>query len=137
MMFRSLVTGALLVCLIQQMEAQSSERQGKTTVSARKEGTPFACNLKAISPEERKRYDKLSTMLFTSVEERRELPDGYAFRLASAVSMASAAEWMDLESKCCPFFDFHLEREREHGAVWMRLTGRQGVKQFIREEFRF
>ena len=103
----------------------------------KKEETPFACNLKAINAEKRRRYDKLSQMLFTSVEDKRELPDGYAFRMAASVSMSTAAEWMDLESKCCPFFAFQLEREREHGAVWMRLTGRPGVKQFIREEFRF
>jgi hypothetical protein len=33
------------------------------------------------------------------------------------------------------FFDLRLEQTREHGPLWLRLTGRDGVKQFIREEF--
>ena len=99
--------------------------------------TPFACNLKAINVEQRKQYDRLSKALFGAVEERRELQDGFAFRLANSVSLPDAAAWADLESKCCPFFDFQLERGREQGALWLRLTGRPGVKQFIRDEFRF
>jgi glyoxylase-like metal-dependent hydrolase (beta-lactamase superfamily II) len=111
--------------------------RGYSPTLPRQEETPFACDPKAITAEDRKRYDQLFAMLFSSVEERRELPDGYAFRLAEPISMASVARWMELEGKCCPFFDFQLERERERGALWMRLTGRPGVKQFIREEFRF
>jgi hypothetical protein len=134
-MSRRLLKAVFLVTcgLMQPMGAQS----GKNVVSTKQGETPFACNLKAMNAEERKRYDKLSEMLFPSVQERRELPEGYAFRLAATVSMPAAAEWAELESKCCPFFDFHLEKSREHGALWLQLTGRPGVKQFIREEFRF
>jgi hypothetical protein len=32
---------------------------------------------------------------------------------------------------CCPFFGFALEMEPEGGAVWLSLTGREGVKPFI------
>ena len=99
--------------------------------------SPLACDLKAFRGEERKRWEQLAVKLFTSVEERRELPDGYAFRLAGSVSWAEAAAWSDMETRCCPFFDIQLERKREHGALWLQLRGRDGVKQFIREEFRF
>ena len=112
------------------------QARANTQASSQKE-TPFACNLKAINAEERKRYDQLSRALFEAVEERRELPDGFAFRLAKSISLSNAAEWAELESKCCPFFDFRLERQREQGPLWLHLTGRPGVKQFIREEFRF
>ena len=122
-----------------QATTATPERSTKNTMTtAKPQGeTPFACNLKAMNTEERKRYDRLSKVLFEAVEERRELPDGYAFRLANSISLSNAAEWADLESKCCPFFDFQLERRREQGPLWLRLTGRPGVKQFIREEFRF
>ena len=98
--------------------------------------SPFACNLKAINASERKQHEQRTYKLFTSIEEKNELSDGYAFRLANSVSLREAAQWVDLESKCCPFFDFQLERRREGGALWLRLTGRPGVKEFIREEFR-
>ena len=99
--------------------------------------SPFACNLKAIGPEQRKHHEQHTVALFSAIEERHELKDGYEFRMASSVTLPDAAEWVELESKCCPFFDFQLERRREGGPLWLRLTGRTGVKQFIREEFRF
>jgi len=39
------------------------------------------------------------------------------------------------ESKCCPFFDFHIDLENEGKLVCLRLTGEEGIKQFIRAEF--
>jgi hypothetical protein len=99
--------------------------------------TPFACNLNALTVEERKKYLQLSKTLFAAVEERRELQDGFEFRLASSISWAMAAEWVGFESRCCPFFDFQLEQKREKGPLSLRLTGRRGVKDFIKEEFRF
>ncbi len=40
------------------------------------------------------------------------------------------------ERLCCPFFDLALRIDREGGPVWLRLTGRKGVKDFITTEFR-
>jgi hypothetical protein len=44
------------------------------------------------------------------------------------------AEFISLEKLCCPFLSFVVDVEREGGPVWLRLTGREGVKAFIREE---
>lgn len=94
---------------------------------------PFACVMEAIEPGERPRHAAAAKGLFGSVKEVRELPDGYAFRLpAGADSIMRAAEFISLESLCCPFFCFTLEVGPERGAVWLRLTGRGGVKEFIR-----
>lgn len=106
-----------------------------TSTEKRKTDSPFFCDLKALTPEQRGRYADLSKTLLQSVEAKRELKNGYAFRLKDSVSMTLAAEWAQLESKCCPFFGFQIEREPENGALWLRLTGRTGVKQFIRSEF--
>jgi hypothetical protein len=43
-------------------------------------------------------------------------------------------EFISLERLCCPFLGFALEVEPESGPVWLRLTGREGVKAFVREE---
>jgi hypothetical protein len=51
--------------------------------------------------------------------------------------LAEVAEWAVAESKCCPFFDFHIDLEREGTLVCLRLTGSEGVKAFIRSEFGF
>ena len=45
------------------------------------------------------------------------------------------AEWVGAESKCCPFFDFHIDVEREGKLLCLRLTGEEGIKAFIRAEF--
>lgn len=35
---------------------------------------------------------------------------------------------------CCPFFSFAIELESGGGAIWLHLTGRDGVKPFIQAE---
>jgi hypothetical protein len=44
------------------------------------------------------------------------------------------AQWVVAEGKCCPFFDFHIDLEREGSLVCLRLTGTEGIKTFIRAE---
>jgi hypothetical protein len=51
------------------------------------------------------------------------------------VTLAELAEWVSAESKCCPFFDFHIDVEREGKLLCLRLTGEEGIKPFIRDEF--
>ena len=76
-----------------------------------------------------------SRELFSRLEEIRELGDGYEFRLADDGSaITRAAEFISLEKLCCPFLNFALEIKPDGGPVWLRLSGREGVKAFIREE---
>jgi hypothetical protein len=101
-----------------------------------KTDTPFFCNLKALTTSERTEHLQLSKRLAESVLTTVELADGYAFEIDShRVSVKDITAWTDFERRCCPFFDFTLEWSRENGPVTLRLTGRDGVKQFIRSEF--
>ena len=97
-------------------------------------GTPFACNMKALTKAERAAYPKLSRALLSSVEEMRELEDGYGFRFPPT-ALKTAAEWVGLERRCCPFFTFAIELARDDGPMWLKVTGPEGVKPFIRVEF--
>lgn len=98
--------------------------------------SPFYCNLKAFQPEERKRWRQLIEALHAATVTVRELPDGYSLRLdPRRMSFSAAAEWIALERKCCPFFDFELDLHSHDGAVWLALKGREGVKQFILSDF--
>ena len=94
--------------------------------------TRFACNLKALTPEQRTRHAKLSRDLLAGVTERRDLPDGYAFRIHAALS--DVGEWIAAERKCCPFFRFRLDVSEE--GEWLSIQGVDGVKQFIEAEFK-
>jgi len=51
------------------------------------------------------------------------------------ISVAEVAEWVAAESKCCPFFDFHIDLEQQGRRVCLRLTGGANIKTFIRSEF--
>ena len=71
------------------------------------------------------------------MQNTRELPDGYAFTVDSTrVAAEDLATFVEFERRCCPFFDFQLAWNRENGPVTLQLTGRDGVKAFIRAEFR-
>src|SRR5205823_5772591 len=94
----------------------------------------FACNRNALTRTERTDQETLSRALFASVRERRELPDGYAFRLPGA-ALVDAARWVSLERRCCPFFALELNQASHDGPLWLRVTGAAGIKPFLRAEF--
>jgi hypothetical protein len=99
--------------------------------------SPFACDRSALNAEERKRhFDVLGPKLRSLTKSARELTDGYEFEFAGdPASFQLVAEWASAEHRCCPFFDIDLRLEREAGSLWLRLTGREGVKPFIRSDF--
>ena len=96
--------------------------------------SPIACDMSVLSPAQREAHLKTSRALFSTIKQIEELPDGYGFRLAGPDVIVQTAEFIELEKLCCPFLNFALEVEAENGSVWLRLTGREGVKAFIREE---
>jgi hypothetical protein len=97
--------------------------------------SPIACDMSAVEPGRREQHIANSRELFRAVAEILELPDGYAFRLAGEQDLlVKTAEFISLERLCCPFLGFALVVEPEGGPAWLRLTGREGVKAFIREE---
>lgn len=97
---------------------------------------PFACNLKAFTPQQRQQWRKLVDQLMPAVISARERNDGYSLQIDTRrVSVVEAAQWVDLERKCCPFFDFELDLHGEDGGLWLSLRGREGVKQFIEMDF--
>ena len=99
--------------------------------------SPFACDRSALNAEQRKRhFDELGPQLRSMVQSARALPDGYESQfLSDPATIQLVAEWSAGEHLCCPFFDVDLRLEREHGAFWLRLTGREGVKEFIKADF--
>jgi hypothetical protein len=115
-----------------------SIRADETTLSqSAKPESPFACNAFALSPEVRKRhFEELGPALLKLKKSKRELPDGYEFELpADNKTYQLLTEWAYQERLCCPFFDIDLRFDREDGPLWLRLTGRPGTKEFIKEEF--
>jgi len=99
--------------------------------------SPFACNAFALSPEVGKRhFEEVGPALLKLMKSTHELPDGYEFEFpADNKTYQLLTEWAFQERLCCPFFDIDLRFDREGGPLWLRLTGRPGTKEFIKEEF--
>jgi hypothetical protein len=111
-------------------ESGKADRQMTTTQSK------FFCNIKALTPEERSHLKQLGEKLTAARKEVVEMEKGYEFQFSPPnATLAELAEWVAMESKCCPFFDFHIDLENEGQLLCLRLTGEGGIKQFIRAEF--
>ena len=86
----------------------------------------FACNINGIPSEKRAHYRQLVEALLQAITERRELSDGYSFRVDNEhLTTDQLVEWVNLERQCCPFFGFEILWEPENGPVWLQLTGPQ------------
>ena len=101
---------------------------GITTVAVADE--PLACNMSALTKQERERYGVLSQKLAKAVVSQTELADGYAFSLRN-MPLAEVAEWVAFESRCCPFLNFGIELPSRSETLKLRLTGGKGVKEFL------
>jgi hypothetical protein len=96
----------------------------------------FYCNTKALHPTERARHRLLTDKLVRQRTQIVESEKGYEFQYSpSTVSLAELTEWVAAESRCCPFFGFHIDLENEGTLLCLRLTGEAGVKKFVRAEF--
>jgi hypothetical protein len=110
--------------------AGNGETQMTTTQSK------FYCNSKALTAEERAHHKQLTEKLLAARKEIVETAKGYEFQFSPQnVTLAELADWVVAESKCCPFFDFHIDLENEGSLLCLRLTGEEGIKAFIRAEF--
>ena len=104
---------------------------------AAKHETPLAYDRVGLSPEQRKRhFDELGVALLSLKKNTHELADGFEFEFpADAAVYQLLAEWVGGERLCCPFFDIDLRVEKEGGSLRLRLTGREGIKDFIKADF--
>lgn len=72
-----------------------------------------------------------------SSEKMATKQSGYEFQFSpSNVSVGDLANWVVAESKCCPFVDFHIDLEEGGRLLCLRFTGEEGIKEFIRSEFK-
>lgn len=95
----------------------------------------FACDLSAITPQQRARHSELAGRWRGGVQALEELPDGYALVFESTAERAlELAEWTTLERLCCPFLHLAVEFAASGGPLRLRLTGEAGVKPFLAHE---
>jgi hypothetical protein len=97
------------------------------------ENRSLFCDLTAIPADAREEHIVTAPQLFQRVQEVRELPNGYTFGfLNEPGGLLAIAKYIEYERLCCPFFDFELKVESDQRAVWLSLTGREGVKELLK-----
>lgn len=95
---------------------------------------PLACILEAIPEAERSAHVTLASELFGQrVQERQDMPHGYAFRF-SPDTLAELARFLTNERRCCPFLSFEIAIASSGGPVWLRITGPEGTREFLATE---
>src|SRR5262245_28896263 len=113
-----------------------SMTQWRITMAEQRElKSQFFCDLEAMNAEQRARYRDVTQHMRAAASVIEELADGYVLRFSVDSSLCLiVAEFMTLEHVCCPFLDLTLELVHESGPMQLKLTGREGVKQFLRAE---
>ncbi|MBN8788110.1 MAG: hypothetical protein J0I84_13550 [Terrimonas sp.] len=93
---------------------------------------PITCKL--TSPELRKRKEEVILELKQQIQEREELPDGFAYRFnGTDTILDSLTAFIKSERMCCDFFNFKLLVSND-STVWLEISGADGTKEFIKTE---
>lgn len=113
--------------------AVTAKAAGQKPEVASKKESPLACDRLALTAEQRHRhFEEVGPELRAKRKSVRALADGYEFEFpGDSDTFQLAAEWARVEHICCPFFEISLRLEPEGGALLVRVTGREGVKQFM------
>jgi hypothetical protein len=89
----------------------------------------------ALSSEQRARHKELGISLRSVLAAVREIPDGYEFEFPMTPATYDAlAQLTPMERACCSFFNISIVVRQDDKLLW-QLTGIEGVKQFIQQEF--
>ena len=93
---------------------------------------PLACDLGALTGDERTRRAGLAARVAAQFREVWETSDGYAACLdPDPATVRDSFEWLLLERRCCPFLRLDLSFEPADGPVWFHWRGGLGVKEFL------
>lgn len=99
---------------------------------------PIVCNMNVFSPEERENHIRTTVYLFQSVQDIQETENGYKFIFPNSndpEKFTQFAEFIYNERRCCPFLEFTLKISPTDKPISLSLTGPEGTKEFLQEEF--
>lgn len=98
-----------------------------------REEQPIVCDLTVFSADTRAELAATVPATFAAVQKVQDLADGYAFQFPNEPGIFMAlANFVEHERQCCPFFHFVLEAEPAGGPFWLRMTGGEEVKEYMR-----
>jgi hypothetical protein len=96
---------------------------------------PIACQLGVFSADERHRYQTLRGQVEAAVTGIEELENGYVLDLpGDDATLTQVADWIALERRCCPFFEFTVAIGGSEAPLRVALTGSAEAKRFLETE---
>ena len=102
-------------------------------IEAKNTSTDFSCKL--TSPELQKRKATVLAKLKEQILERKELPNGYAFKFKGDDETINwLYDFIKSERACCNFFTFNLSISGDKSEAWLQITGAKEAKGFITTE---
>lgn len=112
--------------------SQQSANTGNA-VTARNGSSEVSCKLTTSELQQRK--ETVLASLKKQVLEKKELPDGYAFRFNGSDQLIDElTEFIKSERACCSFFVFNLSVSGDGKEIWLSLTGPEGTREMIAGE---
>jgi len=119
----------------QQKKPTRTTNRSNVERNSMEEDQPIACNLLGLTAAERQRQKELRDRIFSGTQTVKELSNGYAVGVPSTrENILAVAELISLERVCCSFFHFDLEVGKTDQPLWLRITGGNGVKEFLKTE---
>lgn len=101
----------------------------------RKQNIPVACDMSALTVEQRERQRVLGRRLRDDALEIKDLDDGFAFaHVPDGDTLSAMAEFVANERLCCPFFEFTLTVGGDGGPAWLRIAGEGEAKSVLEAE---
>ena len=104
------------------------------TTTIAQERIELVCTPAAISQEDREAHMANGQQLLSQAcLEKKELPDGYAFKFA-ANQFENITQFIANERLCCAFFTFELKIAPNQDPIWLHIRGNEQIKTFLQTE---
>jgi hypothetical protein len=92
--------------------------------------------MQVFTSVERDSHIQTATQLFGTVQHIHDTERGYEFIFSSeSATLVKVAEFISKERLCCPFLEFTLSLVPNYETTSLLLTGPEGTREFLREEF--
>jgi hypothetical protein len=97
---------------------------------------PIACDLSALSSEQRAREQALLGEFRAVFQDPQETDRGFIVVIPDDPTfLLRLVEFLSLERLCCPFLTFDLSIPAERRPLTLHIHGQPGVKSFLRSAF--
>ena len=89
----------------------------------------------SLNPDEFKERKILLEKLKRLITGKSEIEKGFMFTFdGSADTLEEVIRIVKMERKCCPFLTFDFSIQKEDAPMFLKITGPDGIKDFLLEE---